>query len=145
MLCVNCGKELDNDFAFCPYCGTSQKASTLYDDGETDMWADVDFDDNLLLEEDEILDDETDIDALDGTLTPTKKLNVCGLHGFILSLTSLLLSLYGIVAIAGLVLSIIGLVQCIRNGGGMKGFPIAGIAICYCSLTYTFYVLAGLL
>lgn len=75
------------------------------------------------------------------TKKPAKKLNVLGLIGFILGLVSWLISLWGIVAIAGLVLSIVGLVQCVKDGGGMKGFPIAGIAVSAVSLVYTVYVL----
>ncbi len=70
-----------------------------------------------------------------------KNLNVLGLVGFILGVVSWLLALWGIVAIAGLVLSIVGLVQCVREGGGMKGFAIAGIAVSAVSLIYTVYVL----
>ena len=69
------------------------------------------------------------------------KANVMSIIGFVLSLVSLLLSLFGAVAIAGLVLSIIGLVQCNQNGERLKGLAIAGIVVSICSLCYTVYAL----
>lgn len=69
------------------------------------------------------------------------KLNVLSLVGFILSLVSLLLSLYGIVAIAGLVLSIVGLYQCSKNGERLKGLAIAGIIVSAVSIVYTIIVI----
>lgn len=70
-----------------------------------------------------------------------RKINVLCLIGFILSTVSLFLSLYGSVAVAGLVLSVIGVVQSSRNNDKLKGLGIAGIPIAACSLIYTLYVL----
>ena len=81
-------------------------------------------------------------------LAPTKviankKINICCLLGFILALVSLLLALWGTVAIAGLVLSIVGLVQCSKGGYKLKGLGIAGVVVAVCSLIYTVYVLVA--
>ena len=81
-------------------------------------------------------------------LAQKKKINVLCLVGFVLSLVSLLIALYGTVAIAGMVLSIIGLVQANRTGERLKGLGIAGIVVSAGSLIYTVYsliVLASLL
>lgn len=73
-----------------------------------------------------------------------KKINVLCIVGFVLFFVSLLLALYGTVAIAGLVLSIIGLVQANKNGERLKGLGIAGICVAAGSLIYTVYTLIAL-
>ena len=73
-----------------------------------------------------------------------KKANLFCILGFVLSLVSLLIALYGIVAIAGLVLSIIGVVQTNKNGERLKGLGIAGICVAAGSLIYTIYTLIAL-
>ena len=70
-----------------------------------------------------------------------KKANLFCIIGFVLSLVSLLIALYGLVAIAGLVLSIIGIVQANKNGERLKGLGIAGICVAAGSLIYTTYTL----
>ena len=68
-----------------------------------------------------------------------RKVNVLSITGFVLSVVSLFITLFVAVAIAGLVLSIIGLFQCNRNNERLKGLAIAGIIVCVVSLCYTFY------
>ena len=70
-----------------------------------------------------------------------KKANIFCILGFVLSLVSLLITLYGTVAIAGLVLSIIGIVQANKSGERLKGLGIAGVCVAAGSLIYTLYVL----
>ena len=70
-----------------------------------------------------------------------KKINALCIVGFVLSIVSLLISLVGIVAIAGLVLSIIGVNQAIKNNQKLKGLGIAGICVSAASLLYTLIVL----
>ncbi len=77
-------------------------------------------------------------------VTETTKANVFCIIGFVLSLVSLLIALYGAVAIAGMVLSIIGVVQANKKGEKLKGLGIAGIVISAGSLVYTFMVLTFL-
>ncbi len=74
-----------------------------------------------------------------------KKINVLCLLGFIFSLVSLLLSLFGLIPVAGFVLSIIGLVQATRRKEKLKGLGIAGIAISSITLIYAIYNLIALL
>lgn len=70
-----------------------------------------------------------------------QKSNVFCIIGFALSLVSLLIALYGAVAIAGMVLSIIGVVQANKRGEKLKGLGIAGIVVSAGSLVYTFFAL----
>ena len=72
----------------------------------------------------------------------TGKANVMSIVGFVLSLVSLLISLFGTVATAGLVLSKIGLVQCNQRGERMKGLAVAGIIISSISIFFTIVVYA---
>ncbi len=73
--------------------------------------------------------------------TRSKQLNVLSLLGFIFSLVSLLIALFGSVALAGLICSILGLVQTKNNTQQFgKGFAIAGICVSVGSLAYTVYV-----
>ena len=63
-----------------------------------------------------------------------KKINVLCLLGFIFSIVSFLISLFGAIAVAGLTLSIIGYIQANKRNEGLKGLGIAGIAISGCSI-----------
>ena len=74
-----------------------------------------------------------------------KKINVLCLLGFIFSLISLIFYHFGLVPVAGLVLSIIGLVQAVRRKEKLKGLGIAGIAISGITLIYAIYNLVALL
>ncbi len=74
-----------------------------------------------------------------------QKANICSIIGFILSILSLLLALWGTVAIAGLILSIIGIYQCNTNNERLKELGIAGLIISIISLAYTTYSLIILL
>ena len=62
---------------------------------------------------------------------PSARVNVCALVGFILSLTSVIfiVNIFGILSVAGLVNSIIGLVNCEKKKQRGKGFAIAGVAV----------------
>ena len=71
-----------------------------------------------------------------------KKINVMCLVGFILSMASLLIALYGMVAIAGLVLSIVGVVQTNKTGERLRGLGIAGIIVAAVSLIFTLIVIS---
>lgn len=70
------------------------------------------------------------VDSTTANTTSKPKLNVLALVGFILSLGSLILYYFGILtAIAGIICSIVGLVQVNRRGERGKGFAIAGISV----------------
>ena len=73
--------------------------------------------------------------------TPLHKVNGLCLTGFILSLVSLLLSLYCTIPIAALVFSIVGVVQAKRRDNTLSGLGVAGIAISAVSLFLGFVLL----
>ena len=71
------------------------------------------------------------------------KINVLCLVGFVLACVSWLIALWGIVAIAGCTLSIVGIVQANRKNERLKGLGIAGIVVSGISLIYTIIVLSA--
>ncbi len=66
----------------------------------------------------------------------TGKFSALGIVGFILSLVSWFVALYGIVAIAGVVFSALGMKQCNAGFKG-KGLAIAGLVLSIISLVFT--------
>ena len=73
------------------------------------------------------------------------KANILCIVGFVLSLVSLLIALYGLVAIAGLTCSIVGILQANKNSERLKGLGIAGICVSVGSLIYTVYAIFTLI
>ncbi len=64
------------------------------------------------------------------------KYNGLAIAGFVVSLCSLILPYYGIVAIVGLVLSVVGKNQIAVTGEGGRGMAIAGLVIGIVSLAW---------
>lgn len=58
-----------------------------------------------------------------------EKYNVCAIVGFILSLVSLFISIYGMVNVAAVIVSAIGLIQTKERGESGSSLAIAGIII----------------
>ena len=74
-----------------------------------------------------------------------RKINILCLIGFILTMVSLLIALWGIVAIVGMVLCGIGVSQASRNEDRLKGLGVAGLIVGGISLLYTLMVISGCL
>ena len=70
-----------------------------------------------------------------------KKFNGLALAGFIVSLASLLINLWGIVGLTGMILSIVGLTQINKNGHKGKGLAITGIVVGAIGVVYAIYVI----
>ena len=72
------------------------------------------------------------------TAQQNPKLNVCALIGFIFSLVSVIVfvNIIGLLALAALILSIVGLTQINRNNDRGKGLAIAGIVISACAFLF---------
>lgn len=67
--------------------------------------------------------------------------NILAVIGLILAGVSLLLNFWGIVGIAAVILSSLGLVQISKTGEKGKGIAIAGISIGAFSIVYAFAVI----
>lgn len=71
--------------------------------------------------------------------------NVLSVVGMIVALISLLLNFWGIVGIAAVVLSYLGLVQINKTGEKGKGMALTGIAIGAFSIVYAFVMILSLI
>ena len=118
--CPKCGKELNENEEFCRSCGNRT------DDGTT---VEQQF--------------QTPFQSQYQTQPPyeKQKINIFALIGFVVACVSLLINLWGIVGIAALILSIIGVSQINQGQGSGKGFAIAGSIIGGISVIYGFIVL----
>ena len=99
MFCKHCGKELLDDAAFCPHCGAALKESP---------------------EKDEFFDAPPARPSYTPPAEKKAQWNPLSIVGFVLSF---------VVAIAGLICSIIALKQCRETGQDSKGMALAGIII----------------
>lgn len=69
-----------------------------------------------------------------------RKINVLCLVGFILSAVSwFFIAFFGLVALSGFILSIVGLVQANKKNERLKGLGIAGIPVAACSFLFSLY------
>lgn len=82
---------------------------------------------------------------VEGAENKTKKqTNILASVGMIVSLVSIFLNFWGIVGIAAIVLSFIGLNQISTTGEEGKGFAITGIVIGIISVIYAFIMIVML-
>lgn len=123
MFCKNCGKEIDDSAMVCPNCGVATENMAA-----------------------------SQAAPAESVENAPKKVNICGIIGFILSLVCVGMTFVHIIAwllsfAAGLALSITGLVMSKKLGTG-KGLSIAGIVITACSIVLyllVVFVLAALI
>ena len=127
--CGNCGTRLEDGMRFCPNCGAPTPEDAARTTTQTTAQTDA---------------QTQTAGTFAGTQTASGTANTAQsepLHAEVVTKAPTPAPKTNGFAIAGLVLSIVGLVQCVREGGGMKGFAIAGIAVSAVSLIYTVYVL----
>lgn len=99
MFCSNCGKEIKDGATFCPECGAAQQGTTPPPTSNVGNYA-----------------------------TPTSQstvqkapYNTMCIVGLVISCISLLLNFWGLVGIAGTVVSVIGLNSCKQKNENRKG------------------------
>ena len=77
------------------------------------------------------------------------KMNVCALVGFILSMVSVVLLIFdfmGFLALAGMIVSIVGLTQIVsKKEQRGKGFAIAGVVVGACFYLFGLFLWVGIL
>lgn len=107
MFCSNCGKEIKDGATFCPECGTAQQVTTPPPTSNVGNYA-----------------------------TPTSQptvqkapYNTMCIVGLVISCISILLNFYGLVGIAGTIVSVIGLNSCKQKNENGKALAIFGIVI----------------
>lgn len=113
MVCVNCGKEIRDGATFCPECGATQQGVASPAPGG-----------------------ESYASPTNQPAAQRAPYNMMCILGLVISGISLLLNFWGIVGIAGTVVSVIGLTSCQQKNERGKGFAIAGIAIGGFSILY---------
>lgn len=108
MYCINCGKEIDDGASFCPACGAAQKPTATSSNATHTNQSTV-------------------------QKAPYDTMSIVGL---VISGISLLLNFWGIVGIAGTIVSVIGLINCNQKNKNGKIFAIIGIIIGGWSIIY---------
>ena len=122
MFCTNCGKEIPNGSLFCPECGASQQGVTPLPVSNASGYV-----------------GQNNISTVQKA-----PYNIACIVGFVISVISLLLNFWGLVGIAGTVVSVIGLVSCKQKNENGKVLAIIGIVIGIVSILYGFYSVISL-
>ena len=121
MFCANCGKEIQEGAVFCPECGAPQQGAT------------------------------PPVTNASGHSNPTSQpvvqkvpYNTLCIIGLVISCISLLLNFWGLVGIAGTIVSVIGLSSCKQKNENGKALAIIGIIIGVYSIFYGVFAILGL-
>ena len=119
MFCRNCGKEITDGTAFCPECGAAQNGTTQNASQEPPTISNAAYSNPTNQSE-------------------VKKVpyNTMCIVGLVVSGISLLLNFFGIVGIAGTILSVLGLMDCKKKNENGKALAIIGIVIGVFSIIY---------
>lgn len=113
MFCVNCRKEIPNGTTVCPECGASQRRTS-----------------------------PPPVSGMGNQPTGQKAAyNKMAIIGLVISGISLFLNFWGIVGIAGIIVSIIGLINCNQTNENGKILAIIGIAIGAYSVLYALSIM----
>lgn len=121
MFCTNCGKEIPNGSAFCQECGAAQSGGA------------------------------SPVSNAGGYVNPTGQpvvqkvpYNTMCIVGLVISGISLLLNFWGLVGIAGTIVSVVGLISCNQKNENGRGLAVIGIIIGAFSIIYGVLTLASL-
>lgn len=117
MFCIKCGKEIANGASFCPICGASQNTTAPSSIANNNNY------------------------SAPTNNVPVKKAryNTMCILGLVISCISLVLNFWGLVGIAGTVLSTIGLTTYKDRNENGKAQAIIGLCIGIFSIFYGFY------
>ncbi len=122
MFCTTCGKEIQNGSAFCPECGAAQQRVNM------------------------------PVSNLGGYVNSSNQstiqkvpYNTMCIVGFVVSCISLILNFWGLVGIAGTIVSVIGLTNCTHRNENGKALAVIGIIIGVLSILYGFISLFSLI
>lgn len=110
MFCVNCRKEIPNGSMVCPECGASQR----------------------------IISPPPVSGMGSQSAGKNEEYNKMAVIGLVISGISLFINFWGIVGIAGIIVSVIGLINCNQTNRNAKTLAIIGIVIGAISVLYAF-------
>lgn len=120
--CTQCGNELDNNIKFCPNCGTKTTEPIIESD-LTNQQTFCNVNNNVIQK------------------APHNSMSILGL---VISIISLFINFWGAVGMAGLILSILGLLQIDKTKENGKALSVIGIIIGVFSVFYAFISLANI-
>lgn len=118
MLCANCGKEIQEGSTFCPECGATQQGATP-----------------------PVTNTGTYSNPTNQPVVKKAPYNTLCIVGLVISGISLLLNFWGLVGIAGTIVSVIGLSSCKQKNENGKALAIIGIIIGAYSILYGLFAI----
>ena len=121
MFCTNCGKEIQDGSAFCPECGATQQGATP-----------------------SVTNAGSYSNQTNQPVVQKVPYNTMCIVGLVISGISLLLNFWGLVGIAGTIVSVIGLSSCKQKNENGKALAIIGIVICVYSIFYGVFTILSL-
>ena len=114
MFCKNCGHEIQNASVFCPECGAKQHEAASTTGFESESY----------------------VNPANQSTDRKPPYNTMCIIGLVISGISLLLNFWGLVGIAGTIISVLGLIGCEKKNENGKPLAIIGIAIGVFSIIY---------
>lgn len=122
MFCINCGKEIQDGSSFCSECGASQHGVTPPPVSNAANYG----------------------NPTNPTVVQKAPYNTMCIIGLVISGISLLLNFWGLVGIAGTIVSTIGLTNCKQKNENGKALAIIGIVIGVYSIFYGVFAILSL-
>lgn len=122
MFCKICGKEIQDNSEFCPECGAAQQKASPAPVSNADRY----------------------VNPKSQSTVQKAPYNTMCIIGLVISAISLLINFWGLVGIAGTIVSVIGLTNCKQKNENGKSLAIIGIVIGIFSIFYGFIVILSL-
>lgn len=119
MFCSNCGKKINDEAIFCPECGAAQQGDLPPLVSNTGYYA----------------------NPVNQSTVQKAPYNTTCIVGLVISGISLLLNFFGLVGMAGTIVSVIGLISCKKKNENGKALAIIGIIIGIFSIFYGMIVI----
>ena len=136
--CKECGKEISDKADHCPHCGYKNPVEQQITEVRQNAFP-PEQSANQQQYQNQQYQNQQNYNNGNAETGNNAKNGVFGILGFVLSIVSLFLALWGTVAITALIFSIIGVVSNSQSKNKMKGFAISGIILSSISLLYTLF------
>lgn len=114
MFCINCGHKIEDNAKFCSECGTTQQETSQTSTHNVGNHS----------------------NPAPRSTIQTVPYNTMCITGLVISGISLLLNFFGLVGIAGTIVSVIGLIDCEKKKENGKSLAVCGIIIGVFSIFY---------
>lgn len=120
MICASCRKKIPDGTRLCPECGAAQRGTTPSPASNTRNYT----------------------NPVNRSAVQEKSYNKMCIIGLVISGISLFLNFWGIVGIAGTIVSVLGLINCKQTNEKGKVLAIVGIVIGAFSICYALAVMS---